>query len=154
MCPPPQPASSTFLPARSADPSGHNHCQNSFSDCPSSSCKKDHCQVHSDCGRCAGDDFGGLRLALMDTFRPPSRSCNRRPDFPVRPAGQECPASDRVSSSVKDSIHLKQSRSTAPTMGGDGPMSLTFRCPECQEYVHVCPSLAGLHTHCPSCDVT
>ena len=32
-------------------------------------------------------------------------------------------------------------------------MSMTFQCPECQEYVHVCTSLAGLHTHCPSCDV-
>src|SRR5213594_841743 len=26
-----------------------------------------------------------------------ARLCNRRPDFPVRPAGQECPASDRLS---------------------------------------------------------
>jgi hypothetical protein len=33
-------------------------------------------------------------------------------------------------------------------------MSLTFRCPECREFVHVCPSLAGLHTHCPSCQVS
>ncbi len=33
-------------------------------------------------------------------------------------------------------------------------MSLTFRCPECQEFIHVPADVAGLHTHCPSCNVT
>jgi len=33
-------------------------------------------------------------------------------------------------------------------------MSLIFRCPECQEYVKVSATLAGLHAHCPSCNVS
>jgi len=32
-------------------------------------------------------------------------------------------------------------------------MSLIFRCPECAEYVKVCATMAGLHAHCPSCNV-
>jgi len=33
-------------------------------------------------------------------------------------------------------------------------MGLIFRCPECEEYVKVSPTLAGLHAHCPSCNVS
>ena len=32
-------------------------------------------------------------------------------------------------------------------------MSLTVRCPECREYVHVSAAFAGLHAPCPSCKV-